>query len=182
MDIEKEILDILDKSDLALERQHAENTLLWVKKIRPDASMALQIAAIGHDIERGVPPRYRDEDFENHDDYKTAHSERGAQILEEIMRRYKIDEKVIREATDLVRMHETGGSEDADVLMDADSISFFDNNLDFYIGYKGLEGAIKQIEYKFNRCSPRAQKYIEEIERYEKFKKQIKPQSHQRRC
>lgn len=173
MNLEKELLDILDKSDLALEKQHAENTLVWVMKLKPGASKALQIAALAHDIERGVPPRYKDEDFENHEDYKRAHSERGAQILEEILRRHKIDEKVIREATDLVRMHEVGGNEDADVLMDADSISFFDNNLDFYIGYKGLEGSVKQIEYKFQRCSPRAQRYIEEIERYRVFKREL---------
>lgn len=177
MDIKKEILDILDKSDLSLERAHAENTLLWVKKLKPEASEALQIAAIGHDIERGSPPRYREEDFENHEDYKQAHSERGAQILEEIMRRHKIDEKVIREATDLVRLHEVGGNDDADILMDADSISFFDNNLDFYIGYKGMEGAIKQIEYKYKRCTTRAQKYIEKLERYKEFRESLKKQT-----
>lgn len=170
-DLKAEILSILNKSDLGKESSHGENTLLWVKKLKPDASLALQIAALAHDIERGVSPRYKDENFEDHEEYKKAHSERGAQILERILRQRNIDEKVITDATNLVRLHEVGGTTDADILLDADSISFFDNNLDFYISYKGLAGAIKQIEYKFQRCTPRAQKYINNIEKYRLFKK-----------
>ncbi len=32
--------------------RHAENTLDWLLKLKPDADEALQIAALGHDIER----------------------------------------------------------------------------------------------------------------------------------
>ncbi|MBF0206762.1 MAG: DUF4202 family protein [Oligoflexia bacterium] len=171
--LKTEILNILDKSEHGRERSHAKNTLFWLKKLRPSASMALQIAALAHDIERCVLPRFMDKDFESHAEYKKAHSEKGAMILEEIMKHHDMKEKIIIETTNLVRLHEVGGNLDADILMDADSISFFDNNLDFYISYKGFAGAIKQVDYKFQRCSPRAQKYIVNLKMYKSFKKQI---------
>lgn len=167
----RKILAILDKSELAEESSHAKNTLWWVKKLKPDASMALEIAALAHDLERGIAPRCREKDFETHEEYKKAHSERSALILEKILRYYSLDEDLIAETIELVRLHEVGGSEEAEVLMDADSISFFDNNLDFYISYKGVAGAIKQVRYKFERCSPRAKKYIEGLGKYQSFRK-----------
>lgn len=170
-DLETEILNILDNSELRLERTHAKNTLYWVKKLKPNASLALQIAALAHDIERGNLNRYKEGDFNSHQEYKKAHSERGAEILNEILKKHNINSKIIDGATKLVRLHEVGGNEDADILMDADSISFFDNNLEFYISYKGIEGAIKQVEYKFQRCSTRAQKFIEKLKKYKLFKK-----------
>jgi hypothetical protein len=84
-----------------------------------------------------------------------------------------MEESVITDATELVRLHEVGGTEDADILRDADSISFFDNNLEFYISYKGFEEAVKQVAYKFDRCSPRAQKHIRELKPYQSFKNRI---------
>lgn len=175
--LKEEILNTLDQSDLGRESSHAENTLHWVMKIKPDAHLALQIAALAHDIERGVSPRFKSDDFKNHGDYKKAHSERGADILNKILNKHDIDKKIIKEATDLVRLHEVGGTDYADILMDADSISFFDNNLEFYYKYKGLEGTLKQIDYKLQRCSPRAQKYIGNLEIYKSFMQKLQNKS-----
>lgn len=167
--IKDEILLILSKSDLDLEAEHGENTLKWALAIKPDASIALQIAALGHDIERSRPDRFKSEDFTDHSEYKRLHSEKGAEMLGELLHNLDIDDEIINEVEDLVRLHEVGGTEEADVLRDADSISFFDNNLEFYIGYKGLEGAKKQVEYKFSRCSKRAQDYIRNLDSYKNF-------------
>jgi hypothetical protein len=172
-DLSEEILTLLDKSELSRERTHAENTLKWVIKLKPSASLALRIAALAHDIERSDPHRYKENNFKSHEEYKKAHSEKGAMLLKTILRKHGIDKNIIDNATNLVQLHEIGGNEEADILKDADSISFFDNNLDFYVSYKGLEGAIKQVEYKFQRCSSRAQKYIENLKKYKSFKKQI---------
>lgn len=167
--IKDEILSVLSMSDLELEAEHGENTLKWVLEIKPDAPIALQIAALGHDIERSRLDRYRSEDFPNHAEYKRLHSEKGAEMLGTILSEFEMDRETINEVKELVRLHEVGGTEDADILRDADSISFFDNNLDFYIKYKGLEGAKKQVEYKFTRCSKRAQSYISSIDNYRSF-------------
>lgn len=169
-ELKQEILSTLDKSELAKESSHALNTLYWVKKINSEASLALQIAALGHDLERGRSNRYKVEDFKSHSDYKMAHSEMGAKMLKEMLKKHNIDKLIINKAVELVRLHEVGGNIDADVLRDADSISFFDNNLEFYLTYKGPEGTKRQIDYKFNRCSKRAQKYIRGLNIYKKFK------------
>lgn len=171
--IKDEILQLLSMSDLDLESEHGENTLNWVLRIKPDASLALQIAAVGHDIERSRPDRFRSEDFDDHKEYKRSHSEKGAVMLGELLKSFNLEESIINEVKELVRLHEVGGTEDADVLRDADSISFFDNNLDFYIRYKGIEAAKKQVEYKFSRCSKRAQGYIEDIDGYKRFCEKI---------
>lgn len=180
MDIPKklydEIVGLLDLADLDREASHGINTLDWVLRINPDASLALQIAALGHDIERSVSPRYRREEFTDHAEYKKAHSERGAEILGGILNKHNLEQSVIEEAVELVKLHEVGGTEDADVLRDADSISFFDNNLEFYIGYKGLEEAKRQVEYKFGRCSSRAQSHIKQLEGYQRFVKGVEDQ------
>lgn len=169
-EVKKKILQTLSKSDLDLEAGHGENTLKWVLVIKPEASMALQIAALGHDIERSRHDRYKNEDFTDHSEYKRLHSEKSAEVLGQLLRGSGIGDTVIEEVEELVRLHEVGGTEDADVLRDADSISFFDNNLDFYIGYKGLEGAKVQVEYKFSRCSKRAQDYIKNLDNYKNFR------------
>lgn len=171
--LKQEILNDLDQSDLKKESSHALNTLSWVKKIKSKPSLALQIAALGHDIERSRLSRYKSEDFKNHDDYKKAHSEMGAKMLKEILEKYKIDNSVIKDTEKLVQLHEIGGTEKANILRDADSISFFDNNLEFYFEYKGPEGTKRQMDYKFNRCSQRAQKYIQELDIYKQFKTRL---------
>lgn len=169
LELKKKILNILRKSDLDLEAEHAENTFEWVLKLKPDASVALQIAALGHDLERGRENRFKSEDFEDHAEYKKAHSEEGARILRKLLEKHNLNKETIDEACRLVELHEVGGTEDADILRDADSISFFDNNLEFYIKYKGIDGAKKQVQYKFERCSPRARKYIQDLDSYKKF-------------
>lgn len=167
--LKEEILNILRQSDLDLEAEHAENTLFWTLKLKSSASLALQIAALAHDIERSRPDRYRSEDFSDHAEYKRKHSDKGAEMLTELLEKYDIDRDTVTEAAELVKLHEVGGTEDADVLQDADSISFFDNNLEFYYSYRGLEGTLKQIKYKFERCSTRAQEQIKHLDGYQKF-------------
>lgn len=167
--IKDEILETLSKSDLDLEAEHGENTLKWVLEINPDASIALQIAALGHDIERSRPDRFKSEDFTDHTEYKRLHSEKGAEMLGELLHNFDISSEIIRQVEQLVSLHEVGGTEEADILKDADSISFFDNNLGFYIGYKGLDGAKQQVDYKFNRSSKRAQEYIKSLKSYNNF-------------
>jgi hypothetical protein len=166
------ILLTLKNSDLDLEAEHGENTLHWVLKLEPKASLALQIAALGHDIERSRISRYKSSDFDDHAEYKRQHSIKGAEMMRDLLEDFSIDTDVINQVVELITLHEVGGTEEADLIKDADSISFFDNNLEFYIGYKGIDAAKKQIEYKYQRASKRAQQYIDTLENYKQFKKE----------
>ena len=160
----KQVYEILKKSELDLEIPHAKNTLKWIFKMKPNPSEALMIAAIGHDIERGYPPRVKQKEGEAFDELKARHSKRSAEKMTILMKKLGYDLSTIDAVVDLVLKHEVGGTEDSDILMDADSISYFDpENLEYYAQRKTPEEVKYQIEYKFNRCSKRAQKYIKKL-------------------
>ncbi len=55
--VRKAILAVISRSPVPEDPGHAENTLSWLLRLRPDAGMSMQIAALGHDIERAVSPR-----------------------------------------------------------------------------------------------------------------------------
>ncbi|MFC1755595.1 hypothetical protein ACFL96_19770 [Thermoproteota archaeon] len=72
--LEKEIQDIISNSpvetDLAHARlDHSRSTREWVLKLKPDADMTLQIAALAHDIERALRPDYYESTKNKFDDY-----------------------------------------------------------------------------------------------------------------
>ena len=47
----KKILSVISGSEVEEDLRHAENTLEWLLKIKPDADQALQISALGHDFD-----------------------------------------------------------------------------------------------------------------------------------
>ena len=55
--VNSKINDIIALSPYSEDIFHSINTAEWVLKLDPDADIALQIAALGHDIERGVEDR-----------------------------------------------------------------------------------------------------------------------------
>jgi hypothetical protein len=111
--------------------EHLVHTRDWVRKLRPDASEALVLAALTHDVERGVPGVTGLNDQIAAWDDETAveaHSRRSAEIVVAWLRSESADEALIRQVEELVRIHETGGTEEADVLQAADSLSFLETN------------------------------------------------------
>lgn len=108
---------------------HLLRTEMWVLELSPDASPALRIAGLTHDMERAYPdgsPRW--EPGRGWDDplYTIAHSERSARIVGDFMRDHGADETLVREVVRLILCHETGGFPEADVLQAADSLSFLE--------------------------------------------------------
>ena len=65
---------------------HSKNTLQWLLRLKPDADEGLQIAALGHDIERAIEERkVKRQDFEDYDAFKQAHARDSASILRKLM-------------------------------------------------------------------------------------------------
>jgi len=102
----------------------------WALALEPDASEAVRLAALTHDIERHFPggppvdPTLAPDD----ENYLREHSERSARIVSEWLRERGADAALVDEVGELVRLHEVGGSGDADLVQAADSISFFEVN------------------------------------------------------
>jgi len=163
--VKKKIEEIIEKSSVPEDPLHSKNTLEWLLKLKPDADEALKVAALGHDIERAIEERkVKREDFSSFDEFKKAHALNSARIMAEIVKDYTISNELAEDIFSLVAHHETGGNERAEVLKEADTISYFDVNLPLYYarhsveetkrrvlwGYKKLSANLKEVVAKMN--------------------------------
>jgi len=145
---------LVSRSHVPEDPQHAENTLTWLLTLDPAADEALRIAALGHDIERAVEDRrIRKIDFPTFQAFKVAHAAHSAVILRNIMEGCIVPEDVIDEVCRLVRRHETGGDPRSDLLMHADSMSFFEVNLPLYYRRNGYVKSFRRCVWGYRRLS-----------------------------
>jgi len=173
--VKSKIMKIINKSSVPEDPIHAKNTLEWLLRLKPDANEALQIATLGHDIERAIEKRkVKRKDYQSYDEFKDAHALNSAKIMREIMKEYSINKAMIEKVFFLVRHHENGGTKLADVLKNADSISFFQVGLSFYHirhnleetkerclwGIKRLPKNLRRIVAKFNYRNPKLSSFI----------------------
>ncbi len=144
---------------------HSKNTLQWLLRLKPDADEGLQIAALGHDIERAVEERkIQRQDFEDYDAFKQAHAQNSASILRELMLDNGInDARFIDDVYSLVCRHEVGGDPRSDVLRDADSLSYFDVNLPHYYQRNGREETLRRCLWGYRRLSGHGKAMLQEI-------------------
>lgn len=131
--VKKKIATAIALSDVPEDPVHSKNVLKWVLRLDPKADTSLQIAALGHDIERAIKKRkVRRQDYKNYDQFKQAHAVNSAVILKKIMAECRLNKKTIEEVYWLIQHHETGGNKKADLLKNADALSFFEVNLPLY--------------------------------------------------
>lgn len=163
--IKRRIRSTIARSSVPEDPEHAENTLEWLLKLQPDADEALQIAALGHDIERAVEERkIRREHYPDYDAFKAAHAENSALILREIIEDCEVsDQSLVDEVCCLVQQHEVGGDPRADLLKDADGISYFDVNLPRYFERNGWDETRRRCMWGYLRLSNRMKKVAASI-------------------
>lgn len=140
---------------------HLIRTVYWVKRLNPDASEALVLAALTHDIERafeeGRKPPSPEFGGAKWDDpvYNKWHSERSAKFVEEFLGRERASPQLIQEVVGLIKQHEFGGSEETNLLRDADSLSFLEVNAPIFISWVpeklSKEEVKEKLDYMFNR-------------------------------
>ncbi len=161
-----EILDIIESSSVPEDFSHAIDTLEWLKKLSDSPLQAEQIiSAIGHDIERAIPERkVRREDFDNYDEFKLAHAKNSALIVAEILERNQIPSSIISKAIVLIERHEFGGDPLSDLLKDADSLSFFTNNLKYYSQRFERAEVLRRCIWGYRRLSERAKQFFTTIQ------------------
>ncbi len=149
--------------------KHFIRTVYWVKKLKSGADDALLIAAIAHDCERAFrkpnywkifrdsPLGFRDEKHMKH------HQETGANVVARFLEKEGADDNLIHKVRSLVEKHEMGGSKEQNILKDADSISFFENNRELFLGKQiervGRKRVRAKFDWMYNRItSPTAKK------------------------
>jgi hypothetical protein len=131
---------------------HFLRTVYWVERLKPGADEALRIAAIAHDIDRAFNTReeqwigtsVRDET------YLREHQEEGARIIGEFLAQHTRDHALIQRVRDLVSHHEVGGNSDQNLIKDADSVSFFENNTEMFIKKHRARGGYARMKEKLD--------------------------------
>ncbi len=98
------IAEVIAGSSVPEDPRHSSNTLEWLVRLDPHADAALQLAALGHDIDRAVEERkVQRADFADYDTFKAAHARNGASILAEILCEFAVaDDALTGEVNRLV--------------------------------------------------------------------------------
>jgi hypothetical protein len=163
--------DCSNPSDREKDPTHSKLTLEWVLKLKPDADDALKIAALGHDIDRAIENRrVKKEDYDDYDRYKQKHAIESAKVITEFLKKYKCNKNIIRKVRYLIENHEVGGTNEANTLRDADSLTFFNFDINYYLKDKGIEKTKDKIKFMYDRLSNDAKTLVRSI----KFNKRIK--------
>jgi len=141
--------------------EHLRRTRDWLLELDPDASEALRLAALTHDIERhfpGGPANDLSVAPEDDMEYRRAHSERSAGFVTAWLREQDAGERLVADVERLILAHETGGRREEDLLQAADSLSFLEVNVDLpekwaAEGRCSLERGIDQHRWMFERIN-----------------------------
>lgn len=162
--IKRKIKDIIEKSSVPEDPVHSKDTLEWLLNLEPDADDALQIAALGHDIERAIEERkVKRKDYKNYDDFRQAHSLNSAKILSELMEECNIDRELLNDVTYLLCNHETGGNRRSDILKNADSVSFFHVNLPYYFERHSVDETKKRCLWGYGKLPDNLKEIVAEF-------------------
>ncbi len=137
---------------------HLLKSLEWVDRLAPDASEAVRLATLTHDMERAfggpdaIPIKMSDRAYEE------AHSNRSARIVGEWLRANGAPGELTEAVESLIRVHEWGGSPDANLVQAADSLSFLETNIDLMVGFvKSGKYSKPEIAFKFDQMYERIQ-------------------------
>lgn len=163
--VRKEIESILPNSPLDFELKHSELVLKWVLKLNPDSDEALKIAALSHDIDRAITKITEKDltDYSKIDEFKKEHAIRSAKFICDILKKYNYSTETINRVKHLVENHEVGGDNDSNILMDADSLAYFDYNIPSYLKRNGRERTEEKIKFMYKRLSKKAKKLVSQI-------------------
>lgn len=142
---------------------HAESTLSWLLKLEPESTQEMQISAFAHDIERCWFEKMIEVENESYINFKIRHSQRGADIISGMMICLDFTLASVKKVHYLISNHEIGGDREADLIRDADSLSFFEDNLPEYYKKAGKEETQRKITFMYNRNSDKAKKLVTTI-------------------
>ena len=173
--LKKEILDIASKSPIPNDVEHSESALRWVLILKPDADETLQIAALSHDIDRGITGITEKDckDYSKIKEFKKEHAIRSAKFIGELMKEQGYKQPAIEKVKHLVESHEEGGDEEQNILMQADSLAYFELNIPMYLNRYGREQTIKKIQFMYKRLSEKARHSIHQIKFAENIKELV---------
>lgn len=158
----KIVKEFVDKS-FNNDSKHFERTLYWVIQLYPDADIALKIAAYSHDIQRAFRSesvldnvKSSSQGFSDENMLK-IHQEEGGVIMYDLLIKNQVSVEIASKVRNLIGIHEAGGNQEADILKDADSISYFECNAEHFITKfaftMGKEKVKDKLDWMYKRIS-----------------------------
>lgn len=154
--VEDYVGELFKRTGKTLLATHSRRTVYWLLQLEPDADEGLQIAALAHDIERAVPDPYLSSMIATSPKgymnplFLREHSERGADIVADFLAREGAAPDFIERVRLLVAGHEFSGSDDQNVIKNADSLSFFENYIELFTGRKKQLYGYDKVKAKFD--------------------------------
>lgn len=132
---------------------HLERTAYWAKVFEPHIDEAFLCAAVAHDIERAqsqAPQKLSSSDnpFTNIQRL-TMHQQKGADIIRSYLDLKGTAEDSVDRICSLIAHHEVGGTPDQNFLRDLDSLSFFENNVEYFLDRQLRRFGAAQVSEKF---------------------------------
>ena len=134
---------------------HALRTVFWMKKIYSQTDEAMLISAVAHDIERSFK-KNKLEGIEGNkkgfldEKHIEDHQKKSAEIIGNFLKKQGAEDSLINKVKMLVSKHEVGGNKEQNILKDADSISFFENNVDYFVEKLSVRVGKKEVKDKFD--------------------------------
>jgi len=150
---------------------HALDTWQWALRLDPGADLAVQLAALLHDVERLTTEadrriEHRADDYQA---FKDRHAARGAERAAALLAEAGVDVETRRRTARLIAAHEHAaapGDPDSGaiaLLNDADALSFFSLNSVGYLDYFGPEATRRKVAYTLRRLRPEARRLLDGV-------------------
>ncbi|HTG33158.1 MAG TPA: DUF4202 family protein [Thermoanaerobaculia bacterium] len=161
----------LSKPLVRADYNHALDTWQWALRLDPEADLAVQLAALLHDIERldTEADRRIEHRADDYQVFKDGHAARGAEMAGALLEEAGVDTQTRRRTARLIAGHEHAaapGDPDAGaiaLLNDADALSFFSLNSVGYLDYFGPEATRRKVAYTLRRLRPEARRHLDGI-------------------
>jgi len=161
----------LDKPLVRADHAHALDVWQWTIRLDPSAGLAVQLAALFHDVERLVSEadarvEHQANDYQG---FKDEHARRGAEMADGALASAGVDAATRVRVTRLIAGHERSPDPDdpdaADLalLNDADALSFFSLNSPGYVDWFGPEAARRKVAWTLARLRPEARRRLEGV-------------------
>ncbi|OJH41549.1 DUF4202 family protein [Cystobacter ferrugineus] len=147
----------MSKPLVVADHRHALDTWQWVLRLAPHADLALQAAALFHDVERLLSEA--DQRVEHHardyQAFKDAHAARGADVACALLTEVGVAPDTRERVRWLIRRHERPEQDESLALLnDADALSFFSLNASGFARYFPLEHTRRKLAYTLRRLRP----------------------------
>ena len=160
----------LSKALVAADYAHALDAWQWTLRLKPDASLAVQLAALFHDVERleSEAEVRREQHARDYAKFKAAHAAAGSKIARDLMAAADVPTVDAERAVELVQAHDhprESRSSDAELqlLEDADALSFFSLNAFGFLNYFGSEHTHRKVRFTLSRMSESAASRLRDL-------------------